>query len=332
MELFSNHKTLYGTATLLFLVLTLLVAVFPALDNQDSFIPLPESRPLTFEQIQGKKLYISNGCVACHTQQVRNVEMDKGWGTRPSVAADYAGNRRINIWVNTATLMGTERTGPDLTNIGQRQPGKEWHLLHLFQPRSVVEASIMPAYPWLFKIKSKASRNEIVVNVPAKFLVDSTKKIVATKEALYLVAYLQSLRQVALPIGTVPKEFLYKKKQNGTVEKTKATGPDGAELYVNNCLSCHQANGEGVPGAFPALKNSKVVLDDNIELMVTIIMQGYDAREEFAVMPAVGTINNLTAEQIAAIMNHEKTSWGNNGKKVTADQVEDYIKKLKMLN
>ncbi len=52
--------------------------------------------------------------------------------------------------------------------------------------------------------------------------------------------------------------------------------PDGETLYANNCMSCHQANGEGLKGAFPPLKNSPVVLGDNLELFVTIIMQGYD--------------------------------------------------------
>ncbi|MEZ4790278.1 MAG: cbb3-type cytochrome c oxidase subunit II [Flavobacteriales bacterium] len=46
--------------------------------------------------------------------------------------------------------MGSERTGPDLTNIGKRQPGVQWHLLHLYDPR-MVQGSIMPRYPWLFE-------------------------------------------------------------------------------------------------------------------------------------------------------------------------------------
>jgi cytochrome c oxidase cbb3-type subunit 2 len=83
----------------------------------------------------GKNVYIANGCVGCHTQQVRNVDMDKVWGERPGIAADYAGIKRTDFWRNTATLMGTERTGPDLTNIGKRQSSLAWNLLHLYTGR-----------------------------------------------------------------------------------------------------------------------------------------------------------------------------------------------------
>ena len=134
MDIFSNHKRLYTTATLMFLVLTILVAILPALNNQKNNHPLPGSEPLTAAQQAGKDVYIANGCVACHTQQVRNVDMDKMWGSRPSIAADYAGNKRMDTWRNTATLMGTERTGPDLTDVGNRQPSIDWNLVHLYNP------------------------------------------------------------------------------------------------------------------------------------------------------------------------------------------------------
>ena len=331
MEIFNNHKKLYGIALLLFLILTLFVALFPALNNQESYQPLPNSVALTPAELDGKNTYIENGCVACHTQQVRNVDMDKTWGNRPGIAADYARNKRTSFLVNTATLMGTERTGPDLTNIGNRQPSLDWHLLHLFQPRAAVGASIMPSYAWLFEEKENPSPDDVVVNLPDAFMIGVKGKIVATQKALNLVAYLQSLKQVELPTGMVSQEFLYKQEKKQEVDGTASIEslPNGDELYSVNCMSCHQPNGEGLSGAFPSLKGSKIVLDDNIELMVRIIMKGYNPREEYAVMPAVGTNNNLTPDQIAAIMNHEKTSWGNNGKTVTADQVKKIVDLIK---
>ena len=81
-------------------------------------------------------IYVENGCITCHTQQVREVEMDKVFGSRPSIASDLALDKRPNVWQNTATLLGSERTGPDLTNIGARQSSKDWQLLHLYQPRA----------------------------------------------------------------------------------------------------------------------------------------------------------------------------------------------------
>lgn len=334
MELFNNHKKLFRAAALLFATLTVFVAILPALRNQQNNAPLPQSEPLSASAARGKALYIANGCVACHTQQVRNIDMDKTWGARPGIAADYARNHRIDLWRNTATLMGTERTGPDLTNIGVRQPSIDWHLTHLYNPRILVQQSVMPAYPWLFTVKENPAKEEVVVNVPAEARDDEESgKVVATQDALDLVAYLQSLKQVALPDGRPTPEFLYKKQQQAATGGSKSIEPDGAALYTANCQGCHQPNGEGLKGAFPALKGSSVVLNDDPELMVDIIMNGYTGRmqEGFGPMPPVGANNNLTPEEIAAIMNHEKTSWGNDAKKVTPDQVKLLVEKVKSL-
>jgi cytochrome c oxidase cbb3-type subunit II len=331
MDFFNNHTKLFLVAAGLFMFLMLFVAIFPALENQNNNAPLPNFVELTADEMAGKKVFISEGCVGCHSQQVRNVDMDKMWGERPNIAADYAGITRTSFWQNTATLMGTERTGPDLTNIGVRQSSMDWHLLHLYNPRSVESRSVMAAYPWLFEIKEIPNPADVVVNVPAEFMQGKTGKVVATEKALQLVAYLQSLKQVELPDGTASPEFLYKKEKK-EVEGGVAmdTGLDGANLYASNCQSCHQVNGEGLKGAFPPLKGSKVVLDDNPELMVNIIMNGYNAREEYAVMPAVGTNNKLKPEEVAAIMNHERSSWGNNSRKVTAEEVKKLMETVKL--
>lgn len=328
MEFFNNHTKLFTTAFLLFLVLTLFVCVFPAVNNQSNNAVLPNAVPLSEDAIKGKAVFVANGCVACHTQQVRNLDMDKMWGDRPSIAADYADNHRTDFWRNTATLMGTERTGPDLTNIGLRQPSKDWQLPHLFNPRIVVKESIMPAYPWLFTIKDNVATNDVVVNIPEEYLKGKKGKVVATEEALQLLAYLQSLKQVKLPDGAPAPKFLYPTKVAANAISAKPGEEpelDGAMLYANNCQSCHQANGEGLKGAFPPLKGSKIVLDDNPEIMVDIIMNGYNANDEYGEMPPVGKNNNLKPEEIAAIMNHEKTSWDNAAKKVTSAQVQKLI-------
>jgi cytochrome c oxidase cbb3-type subunit 2 len=320
MEIFNNHKKLFKTAFLLFATLTLFVAIIPALQNQKNNKALPASEPLSEAALHGKAIFIENGCVACHTQQVRNVDMDKVWGSRPGIAADYADNKRMSAFVNTATLMGTERTGPDLTNVGNRQPSLEWNLLHLYQPRAVVSKSIMPAYKWLFDVKENPGKDEVVVSVPEEFLKGVKGKVVATKDALDLVAYLQSLKQAPLPDGKQAPEFLYKKSEK-TTAKSGMTQLDGKAIYAANCQSCHQENGEGLKGAFPALKGSPVVLNDNPELLINIIMKGYNPREEYGIMPAIGNNNNLTAEEIAAIINHERSSWGNRARSVSTDEV-----------
>lgn len=329
MEFFNNHKKLFWTAFLLFAGLTVLVAILPALSNQKNNRILPGAEPLGEAATKGKNIYIANGCVACHTQQVRNLDMDKVWGSRPGIAADYVASKRTDLWRNTATLMGTERTGPDLTDIGNRQPSMDWNLVHLYNPRIVVKESIMPAYPWMFAFKKEPTKNDVIVNVPKEYLNGREGKIIATQDALNLVAYLQSLKQVKLPDGTPAPEFLYKRKVAATGTAAQIKELDGSSLYTANCQSCHQANGEGLPGAFPPLKGSSIVTGDNLELYVDIIMNGYDARPEYGIMAGVGTNANLSPAEVAAIINHERTTWGNNAKKVTEEEIKkimDFVK------
>jgi cytochrome c oxidase cbb3-type subunit 2 len=184
----------------------------------------------------------------------------------------------------------------------------------------------MPAYSWMFEKKADVRESDVVVNIPPQFLPEGQGNVIARQEALDLVAYLQSLKQAPLPGDTPSPEFLYAEE-----EPEKATNPsdamplNGQVLYSKNCQSCHQANGEGLKGAFPPLKGSKIVLDDNPQIMVEVIMNGYNAREDFGVMPAVGTNNKLKPEEVAAIMNHEKTSWGNNARKVSVEEVKQII-------
>ncbi len=331
MELFDNHKKLFTTAFLFFAGLTVLIAIIPAVSNDRNNAPLPGADALSADALSGKALYVSNGCVACHTQQVRNVDMDKPWGERPNIPADYAAIGRMDFWRNTATLMGTERTGPDLTNAGVRQPGRDWNLVHLYNPRIVVKESVMPAYPWLFEVKQEPEDGDIVVPVPAEYMYGKSGRVVARKEALQLVAYLQSLKQVKLPDGAPAPEFLYKRAQKETAGTSEVMQLDGPTLYATHCQSCHQPNGEGLPGAFPSLKGSKIVQDDNPEIFVDIIMNGYNARasQGYGPMPAIGTNVGLTAAEITAIMNHERTSWGNEAREVSEEEVQkimDFVK------
>lgn len=330
MKFTHDHRMLFGVVLAFFLVLTLAVSIFPALQIQSRYEVLPNSEPLSDDAIAGKKIYIANGCIACHTQQVRNVAMDEVWGSRPSIAADYAGNKRVSIWQNTATLLGSERTGPDLTNIGLRQPSEDWHLLHLYNPRAVVAESIMPAYPWLFKVKPKAGLEDVEINVPEEFR-RGDGVIVARKEALQLVAYLLSLKQTPLPDGTEPEAFLYVREDEGAPgEIGKGVSQKGKALFAANCQACHQANGEGLKGVFPSLKGSEIVLDDDPTKMITIIMKGYDARtsEGFPAMPPIGETNKLKPADIHAIINHERTNWGNDAREIPLEEVEEILKAI----
>lgn len=315
-----NHLNLVLTSLLVFGTLSFFVAVWPAYQMQETQ-PLPDMKEMTLQESRGLDVYVRENCMVCHTQQVRNIEMDKVWGERPSMASDYYFSKaRMDVWRQSPSLLGSERTGPDLTNVGRRQPGQEWHLLHLYNPRIVVKESVMPAYKWLFveKDADKVTSKDIVVPVPQNFFADKQKKIVATAEAMNLVRYLQSLKQAQLP-GEAPGFIPYNKKENVAPASSEAALPDGKNLYMKTCAACHQAEGNGLAGAFPPLAKSAVVTDKDPEKLIQIILQGYDARSEFGVMPPFA--DQLTDEEIAAIASYERSSWGNDAPAVTADEV-----------
>jgi cytochrome c oxidase cbb3-type subunit II len=335
MKLFSNHHTLYWAAFIFFTLLSLAVAILPAISNQENNAPLPGAEILSEDALAGKRIFIANGCVACHSQQVRDVAMDQPWGARPSIAADYAANTRMDWWMNTATLMGTERTGPDLTNIGTRLPSIDWHLLHLYNPRAVMEESIMPAYPWMFEVKEVPADDDKIVNVPEDLLGGVKGAVVARREALQLVAYLQSLKQAPLPSGIAAPGFRYQQAQTAAraqVQTEVAAVLDGTQLYATHCQACHQQNGQGLPGAFPPLKGSPIVLDDDPKVLIDIIMNGYNPREVYAVMPPVGSTAQLKPAEVAAIVNHERSSWGNQARTVSVEEVEQILALIEQQN
>lgn len=168
-------------------------------DTGDIFPP-----PLSGLAERGQRVYAASGCVYCHSQQVRQVgygsDLERGWGARPTVARDYMREK--------PAFLGTMRTGPDLANIGARQPSAMWHHQHLYQPTVVSPGSIMPAYRYLYrlqKIEGQPSANAIDLLPPDA--PPEGYEVVPTFEAEALVAYLQSLnRSYPLPEAPEPSQ------------------------------------------------------------------------------------------------------------------------------
>ena len=185
-RLHRDHRQIVALAGIAYLILTLGTAILPAAKVQET-PPFPGAPVRTSAAERGRQLYLKEGCGFCHTQFVRDLPMDRPFG-RASLAADYARE--------DPPLLGSERTGPDLANVGARQPRDVWHLIHLYNPRAVVLQSVMPAYSWYFQAKEHAEASDVVVPVPTTFA-PSSKVIVATPDALALVRYLLSLRQVS---------------------------------------------------------------------------------------------------------------------------------------
>jgi cytochrome c oxidase cbb3-type subunit 2 len=153
--------------------------------------------PLSGLAQRGHEVYAAQGCVYCHSQQVRGEtqgsDLARGWGARRTVARDYLRER--------PHFLGTMRTGPDLSNVGRRQPSAEWHHKHLYHPQAVSPGSAMPPFRFLYQLRKVAGEPS-----PDALKLDPADapppgwEVVPTPDARALVAYLLSLdRSYALP-------------------------------------------------------------------------------------------------------------------------------------
>ncbi|NHN78036.1 cytochrome-c oxidase, cbb3-type subunit II [Azotobacter chroococcum] len=106
--------------------------------------PVEGMKPYTALQLEGRDIYIKEGCVSCHSQMVRPFRAETERYGHYSVAGE-------SVW-DHPFLWGSKRTGPDLARVGGRY-SDDWHRAHLYNPRNVVPESKMPAYPWLVEHK-----------------------------------------------------------------------------------------------------------------------------------------------------------------------------------
>ncbi|WP_372635599.1 cytochrome c [Fodinibius sp.] len=105
-------------------------------------------------------------------------------------------------------------------------------------------------------------------------------------------------------------------------------GPHAADVNKGGTLyrtSCHQSNGEGVPGAFPALGGDPVVTDEDPIRLTEVILFGMEGEtiegvEYSVIMPPFA--EQLSDEEVAAIVSHKRTSWGNDVSIVSVEEVE----------
>ena len=144
----------------LMIVLTLIAVSFgglaeivPLFWQKATTEPLETLEPYTALEMEGRDIYIREGCHVCHTQMVRPLRAETERYGAYSVAGE-------DVWEHPF-LWGSKRTGPDLARVGLRPITEQWHREHLRDPRQVVPESNMPAYPWLQEnLVDWATRNE----------------------------------------------------------------------------------------------------------------------------------------------------------------------------
>lgn len=153
---------------------------------------------------KGRAVYQSEGCIYCHSQQIRDVQngtdIERGWGERRTVARDYI--------FEQPPFLGSTRLGPDLANIGSanwrnealddpRRPAKrdaKWHMLHLYAPATIITESNMPPYRYLFETRKISGQKSVdALELTGKDAPPDGFEIVPKQEARDLVAYLITL-------------------------------------------------------------------------------------------------------------------------------------------
>ena len=175
-----------------------IIEIIPLMSQKVVTEPIEGLQPLNALQQEGRDVYIREGCNVCHSQMIRPLRAEVERYGHYTVAGELVYNHPF--------LFGSKRTGPDLARVGEMY-SDEWHRAHLFDPRSVVPESNMPAFPWLFEdeIDSAVTPRKLealrMVGVPYtdEDIAGATALVEGKTEADALVAYLQQL-------GTIIKE------------------------------------------------------------------------------------------------------------------------------
>jgi cytochrome c oxidase cbb3-type subunit 2 len=169
-----------------------MVELFPLAFDTKRTQPIEGLAPLAALELEGRDIYIREGCHVCHTQMVRPLRAETERYGHYSVAGEDVYEHPF--------LWGSKRTGPDLARVGGRY-SNDWHAAHLVDPRSVVPQSNMPGYPWLFENtmdgvltprKLEALRT-LGVPYTDDDIAGAQAAVEGRKESEALIAYLQTL-------------------------------------------------------------------------------------------------------------------------------------------
>ncbi|ELR64516.1 Cytochrome c oxidase subunit CcoO [Photobacterium marinum] len=170
-----------------------LVEITPLLYQDQTTEPVDNLRPYTALEMEGRDIYIREGCNVCHSQMVRPFRSETERYGHYSVAGE-------SVWEHPF-LWGSKRTGPDLARVGGRY-SDDWHRVHLRDPRAVVPESNMPAFPWLEEnvldgelTSKKLSVFSEVFGVPytEEQIANAGEEVKGKTEMDAIIAYLQSL-------------------------------------------------------------------------------------------------------------------------------------------
>jgi cytochrome c oxidase cbb3-type subunit 2 len=169
-----------------------IIEIIPLMTQKVVTEPIEGLKPLTALQLEGRDVYIREGCHVCHSQMIRPLRAEVERYGHYTVAGELVYNHPF--------LFGSKRTGPDLARVGGLY-SNEWHRAHLYDPRSVVPESNMPSFPWLFDNEIEAETTPLklralrTIGVPYsdEDISGAVDQVTGKNEADALIAYMQQL-------------------------------------------------------------------------------------------------------------------------------------------
>ncbi|PMG90634.1 cytochrome-c oxidase, cbb3-type subunit II [Vibrio breoganii] len=192
-ELVEKNVGLLAILIVFAISLGALVEITPLIFQKQTTEPVQNLRVYSALEMEGRDVYIREGCNVCHSQMIRPFRSETERYGHYSVAGE-------SVWEHPF-LWGSKRTGPDLARVGGRY-SDEWHRVHLINPRELVPESNMPGFPWLeenvldgklTQKKLEIFKNNFGVPYTEEQVASASQDVAGKTEMDALIAYLQSL-------------------------------------------------------------------------------------------------------------------------------------------
>lgn len=178
--------------TLITISVAMMVEILPLMFSKSVTQPIAGVKPYSALRLEGRDIYIREGCYNCHSQMIRPFRSETERYGHYSVAGESVYDHPFQ-W-------GSKRTGPDLARVGGRY-SDEWHRAHLMNPRDVVPESNMPAFSWLavntidptVTPKKMEALRKLGVPYTDADIANASKEVEGKTEMEAVIAYLQGL-------------------------------------------------------------------------------------------------------------------------------------------
>ena len=273
---------LLATATILVGTVVTMVAPFKWIN--DPKLAIASVTPYTPLQLEGRDIYIREGCNNCHTQTVRTLLSDTERYGEYSKSGEFAYDQPF--------LWGSRRNGPDLARIGGKYPDA-WHVKHMKDPQAMVPRSNMPSYQFLTQPLDTRHTERKMKALKFPYTQADLDALAGKSELDAMVAYMQKLGN-DIPWRKAGRSEVLGEMDN-PFQDNMAVLPEAKELYLQHCAQCHGKDLKGDVG--PSLED----LDQpDIDLFRIIYSGSPDTG-----MPAYG--DSLGKERIWKLVTYVKS-------------------------